>query len=81
MKISREKLRKFRILSELGALVKRANEKALSWLVKDYEDALHYFGATESEFEIIIIRNAKDFKQSLLPIMTTKKFLSSLIEK
>ncbi len=80
-KIAREKLRKFKILSEICSIDERTIEKALNSSIKDFEDALQYFGATESECEIIITRNGKDFKQSLLPVMTAKEFLSSLTEK
>lgn len=80
-KVAREKLRKFKILSEIYSIDERTIEKALNSSIKDFKDALQYFGATESECEIIITRNGKDFKQSLLPIMTVKEFLSSLIEK
>ncbi|SDF15997.1 Predicted nucleic acid-binding protein, contains PIN domain [Pricia antarctica] len=80
-KIAREKLRKFKILSEICSIEERTIEKALNSSIKDFEDALQYFGATESECEIIITRNGKDFKQSLLPVMTAKEFLSSLTEK
>ncbi len=77
-KIAREKLRKFKILCEICAIDEQTIEKALNSSIKDFEDALQYFGATESECEIIITRNGKDFKKSLLPIMTAKEFLSSL---
>ncbi|MGC1632212.1 MAG: PIN domain nuclease, partial [Gelidibacter sp.] len=53
-------------------------EKALNSSFKDFEDALQYFSATESECKIIITRNGKDFKKSLIPIMTAQEFLSSL---
>lgn len=78
---ARGKLRKFKILSEICPIDERTVEKALNSSIKDFEDALQYFGATESECEIIITRNGKDFEQSLIPIMTAKEFLSSLAKK
>jgi predicted nucleic acid-binding protein len=80
-KIAREKLRKFKILCEICPIDEQTIEKGLNSSIKDFEDALQYFGATESECEIIITRNGKDFKKSLLPIMTAKEFLSSLNKK
>lgn len=80
-KIAREKLRKFKILCEICSIDEQTIEKGLNSSIKDFEDALQYFGATESECEIIITRNGKDFKKSLLPIMTAKEFLSSLNKK
>ena len=53
-------------------------EKGLNSSIKDFEDALQYFSATESECELIITRNGKDFKKSTLPVMTADEFLKSL---
>lgn len=80
-KIAREKLRKLKILSEICVLDEHTVEKGLNSSIEDFEDALQYFSATESECEIIITRNGNDFKQSLLPIMTPDEFLSSLSKK
>ncbi|WP_298238510.1 PIN domain-containing protein [uncultured Algibacter sp.] len=80
-KISKEKLRKFKIISEICPLNEQTIEKGLNSSIKDFEDALQYFSATESECEIIITRNGKDFKKSLLPVMTADEFLKSLSKK
>ncbi|MGV8813144.1 MAG: type II toxin-antitoxin system VapC family toxin [Gelidibacter sp.] len=76
--IAREKLRKFSIISETCRLNEQTVEKALNSSFKDFEDALQYFTATESECEIIITRNGKDFKKSLITVMNAQEFLSSL---
>ncbi len=80
-KVAREKLRKFKILSTICSLNEHTIEKGLNSSFKDFEDALQYFGATESECEIIITRNGKDFKNSLLPVMTAEEFLKSIAKK
>ncbi len=77
-KIAKEKLRKFRILSEICVLDQHTVEKGLNSSMRDFEDALQYFSATESGSEIIITRNGKDFTKSLLPVMTADEFLKSL---
>lgn len=77
-KIAREKLRKFKIISEICSIDTHTVEKALNSSIKDFEDALQYFSATESECGIIITRNGKDFKKSLLPVMTADELLKSL---
>jgi predicted nucleic acid-binding protein len=77
-KIAREKLRKFKILCEICSMDEQTVEKGLNTSIKDFEDALQYFSATESGCEIIITRNGKDFKHSLLPVMTASEFLKSL---
>ncbi len=48
---------------------------------KDFEDALQYFSATDSDCDIIITRNGKDFKKSLLPVITPKEYLQSITTK
>jgi predicted nucleic acid-binding protein len=78
-KTAREKLRKFKIICEICSLDEHTIEKGLNSAFKDFEDALQYFSATESECELIITRNGKDFKKSLLPVMTPEEFLKSII--
>jgi predicted nucleic acid-binding protein len=77
-KTAKLKLRKFKIICEICALNEQTIEKGLNASINDFEDALQYFSATESECEIIITRNGKDFKKSLLPVMTANEFLKSL---
>lgn len=77
--IAKEKLRKFKILCEVCTINEHTVEKALNSSFEDFEDALQYFCATESDCDIILTRNAKDFKRSLLPLMTADEFLKSLI--
>lgn len=77
-KVAREKLRKFKIICEICVLDESTIEKGLNSSFKDFEDALQYIGATISKCEIIITRNGKDFKKSLLPVMTAEEFLVSL---
>lgn len=76
--IAREKLRKFKIICKICSLDEQTIEKGLNSSIRDFEDALQYFSATKSECSIIISRNGKDFKQSLLPVMTADEFLKSL---
>ena len=76
-KIAKEKLRKFKILSEICTLSELTIEKALNSSFKDFEDAIQYFCAIDSNCEIIITRNGKDFKKSLIPVMTAKEYLTT----
>lgn len=77
-KIAREKLRKFKIISEICTIDAHTVDKALNSSIKDFEDALQYCNTAESDCDIIITRNGKDFKKSLLPVMTADEFLKSL---
>tara|TARA_Y100000588_G_C14069508_1_gene845162 strand:- start:30 stop:455 length:426 start_codon:yes stop_codon:yes gene_type:complete len=76
-KIAKEKLRKFKVLCEVSTIDEEIIEKGLSSNFKDFEDSLQYFSALDSECEIIISRNAKDFQKSSLPVMTAAQFLNS----
>jgi predicted nucleic acid-binding protein len=75
---TKEKLRKFKVISEICELDSKIIEKGLNSNFSDYEDSLQYFSALRKECDIIITRNAKDFKLSSIPIMTPDEFLNSL---
>lgn len=77
--IAKEKLRKFKILCEVSSIDDQIIEKGLNSKFKDFEDALQYFSATNSNCELIITRNGKDFKHSHLPVMTPCEFLKTLV--
>ena len=76
--VAKEKLRKFKLFSEICKIDELIVEKSLNSNFADFEDALHHFNALESKCEIIITRNPKDFKNSLLPILSPKEFISSI---
>ncbi|MGI0105144.1 type II toxin-antitoxin system VapC family toxin [Salinimicrobium sp. WS361] len=80
-KIAQEKLRKFKIICEICKLDEHIIEKGLNSDFKDFEDALQYFSATDSDCDIIITRNGKDFKKSLLPVMSADEYLQSIKPK
>jgi len=76
-KTAREILRKFKVMVELLNLDDKITELALSdESFTDFEDGLQYYTAIENEVDIIITRNKKDFKNSTLPVLTAKEFLS-----
>jgi predicted nucleic acid-binding protein len=79
--IAQEKLRKFKIICEICKLDEHIIEKGLNSSFSDFEDGLQYFSAVDSECEIIITRNGKDFKKSLLPVMTADEYLQSIKTK
>ena len=56
-------------------------EKGLSSTFTDFEDALQYYCALEGDCQVIITRNAKDFKASTLPVMTPTEYLTSVGKK
>lgn len=76
--IAKEKLRKFKIICEVCKIDEHIIEKGLNSSFADFEDALQYFSAVDANCEIIITRNSKVFKQSLLPVMTAAEYLHSI---
>lgn len=79
--IAREKLRKFKIICEVCKLDEPIIEKGLNSSFTDFEDALQYFSAVDSDCEILITRNGKDFKNALIPVMTADEYLQSIKSK
>lgn len=80
-KKAQEKLRKFNVISEICLLDAQTIEKGLNSSFHDFEDALQYISAIDSSCDLIITRNGKDFKKSLLAVMSPDEFLNSLIKK
>ncbi|HPR18165.1 MAG TPA: PIN domain-containing protein [Candidatus Cloacimonadota bacterium] len=74
----KEKLRKFKIIVKITDLSEKVIEKALASKFTDFEDALQYFCAEEYGCDILITRDAKDFKNSSIPILSPNEYLSSL---
>ncbi len=79
--IAKEKLRKFKIISEICSLDGHTIEKGLNSAFNDFEDSLQYFSAVDSDCVLLITRNGKDFKESLIPVMTAQEYLKSLVKK
>jgi len=77
----------YQIMDNLTSLFSIApiNEKsisnALSLRWKDFEDAVQYMTAKESNVDYIITRNEIDFKNSDIPYMTPTDFISFLKNK
>jgi len=75
----KDKLRKFRIISNISALDEENIDKALNSDFKDFEDALQYFCALKSKCDVLITRNGKDFKTAIIPIMTAEEYILNYI--
>ena len=78
LEITKDKLRKFKVISGICELDELLIEKGLNSDFSDFEDSLQYFSALRTECDIIITRNGKDFKKSEIPIMTPDEFLKSI---
>ena len=75
---AKETLRKFKVISEVGVVSDAIIEKGLNSPFEDFEDSLQYFSAVDSNCEIIITRNKKDFKHSLITVMTADEYLNAI---
>jgi predicted nucleic acid-binding protein len=73
------KLRRFKILCQVCEVNEDIIEKGLNSNFNDFEDAVQYFTAIQSNCAIIITRNGKGFKNSSIPIMTAEEYLSSIL--
>lgn len=72
-------LRKLRLIIKILPLDDKIIGLALNDdTFSDFEDGLQYFTAVENEQDIIITRNLKDFKNSILPAMTARQFIEIL---
>ena len=77
---AKEKLRKFKTISNISGIDELIIEKGLNSSFKDFEDSLQYFSALKSKCNIFITRNAKDFKEADIPVMTAEEYLISMRE-
>jgi predicted nucleic acid-binding protein len=74
-----------KILSKFKGLVNvlTFDDKILNFALasdfNDFEDAIQYYTALENYMDSIITRNEKDFKASLLPVMTAEAYLEKNI--
>ena len=77
----KEKLRKFRIISEVSDLDEITIEKGLESDFRDFEDALQYHCALKADCNILLTRNGKNFKNASMPVMSAEEFLESIKNK
>ncbi len=77
LKISqvRKVIRQFKVLVNVLPINDKVIELSLDSDFKDFEDALQYYCALESDISLIITRNQKDFKLSTIPVLSAKEYL------
>ena len=74
----KEKIRKFKVIAGTSDLTDKIIDKGLSSNFSDFEDALQYHCAIKMDCDILITRNAKDFRESNIPVLTPDEYLKSL---
>jgi len=77
IKDARSVIGKFKVLVHSHPLHDKTIDLALNDKdLKDFEDGIQYYSALESKATTIVTRNLKDFKHSIIPVMSPKEFLS-----
>ena len=60
----------------ISPMTQESFEKALSLEASDFEDALQYYSALQTECEMIITRNKNDFQFSEIAVYSPDEFLA-----
>ena len=68
-------LSKFKVLVEVLPTTDKIIDLALASDFNDFEDAIQFYTALESNLHVIITRNKKDFKNNLIPVFSFFFFL------
>ncbi len=72
-----ETLQKLIDIADVLSVDKKVVLSALNSKFNDFEDAIQHFSAVENgDIDVIVTRNLKDYKQSKIPVMTAKSFVS-----
>jgi predicted nucleic acid-binding protein len=79
--IGREKAKKalngLRSISEVCGSGEKEIDLALVCDIRDFEDAFQYYSALNNAANVIITRDAKDFADSNLPVMSAEEYIKS----
>ena len=70
---ARKILLKFKVLVEVLAVNDKIIDLSLASDFNDFEDGIQYYTAIENNMELILTRNKKDFKNSILPVLTARE--------
>jgi hypothetical protein len=74
--IAFDKISRFKQITSITIIDEQVITRALESDFSDFEDAIQHFSAVKAMADIIITRNAKDFKTSAIPFMTAKQYLA-----
>ncbi|MCC5929105.1 MAG: PIN domain-containing protein [Cyclobacteriaceae bacterium] len=77
----KEKIRKFKVIAGTSDLTDKIINKGLSSNFNDFEDSLQYYCAVQTDCNVLITRNGKDFKTSEIAVLTPDEYLNSLKSK
>jgi len=77
-KIAKAGLKKLRLLVKVLPMDDKVVDSALEAGMPDFEDALQYHCASKSGIDIIVTRNAKDYRGNPVSLYSAEEFLNSL---
>ncbi len=69
-------LRKFKVIVHITPLTEKLIDLALNSEFTDFEDAIQYFSALQSEVEVLLTRNLKDYKKAQITVLTAQDFIN-----
>ena len=73
----RQILQNLRLLCTISPIGAKELDLALLSDMKDFEDAVQYYSAINTNASVIITRNIKDFKKSAIPVMNAEEYIKS----
>lgn len=71
-------LKDIRLLVRILPMDEATVDQALASPFTDFEDALQYHAALASGVQAIVTRNARDYRNAALPVMSAGEFLAQL---
>lgn len=73
---AKEILRRFKVLVHVAPLNDKIIDLALNSEFSDFEDAIQYYSALQSEIEVLLTRNLKDYKKAQITVLTAQDFIN-----
>lgn len=77
-KVALDALLRLKMLLKILPIGEKTIELALSSEFRDFEDAIQYYSAIESNLDCLITRNKKDFRSADIPVYHPREFLHIL---
>lgn len=74
---SRQIIAQFKTLVHVLPIDSKTLDLAIASDFKDFEDAIQYACALEYNLKLLITRNVKDYKKSIIQILTPETFLTT----
>ncbi len=71
-------LLKLRNIVKVSSVNEKVIDNSLLSLFKDFEDAVKYYSAVESDIKYIITRNEKDFENATLTAVNPEEFIENI---